>query len=103
MRAALVNRSRASNGLSTHRLVQSTVRRRLRKPESSESFDAVVHMLCWGFPDHSSTDIGHQISAWAACEKCLSHVNRLAELAEQAGVTPETQQKYAHLLLRCSW
>jgi hypothetical protein len=60
-------------------------------------------MLCWGFPDHSSVDIGHQIAAWARCEKCLPHVNRLAELAIRHKYSAGDRQKYADLLLRCSW
>ncbi|KAF4445734.1 tetratricopeptide repeat-containing [Fusarium austroafricanum] len=65
LRAALVNRASDLAILSIHRLVQSAVQKRLSESENIKYFDAVVHMLCWGFPDHSSTDIGHQIAAWA--------------------------------------
>ncbi|CAM1507781.1 Fc.00g046290.m01.CDS01 [Cosmosporella sp. VM-42] len=103
LRAALVNRSGDLAILSMHRLVQSAVQKRLSESESIKYFDAVVHMLCWGFPNHSSTDIGHQIAAWTRCEKCLPHVNRLVQLAKYQGKNPGDRQKYADLLLRCSW
>lgn len=89
--------------LTIHRLVQSAARKRLSKPEGVKIFDAVVHMLCWGFPDHSKVDIGHQVAAWARCEKCLPHVNHLVGLSELQKKTAGNQQKYADLLLRCSW
>ena len=101
--ATLVQRAAQSSDLSIHRLVQSAVRKRLDKHASARLFDAVVHMLCWGFPDHSSVDIGHQISAWARCEKCLPHVGHLVELAKRTVTTPLDRQKYADLLLRCGW
>jgi len=103
MRAALIQRAGATSALSIHRLVQSAARKRLDKPSTFKFFDAVVHMLCWGFPDHSSTDIGHQISAWSRCEKCLPHVNHLVELVKRYGASSANQQKYADLLLRCGW
>ncbi|KAJ9144548.1 Tetratricopeptide repeat-containing [Pleurostoma richardsiae] len=103
LRAALIQRARASSVLSIHRLVQSAARKRLDRFWSDKFLDAVVHMLCWGFPDHSSTDIGHQILAWARCEKCLPHVNHLVDLVRRSGTTPQDRQKYADLLLKCSW
>ncbi|KAG9254828.1 P-loop containing nucleoside triphosphate hydrolase protein [Emericellopsis atlantica] len=103
LRAALVNRTGESGVLSIHRLVQSAAQKRLSESESIRYFDAVVHMLCWGFPDHSSTDIGHQIAAWTQCEKCLPHVNRLVHLVNSRGNYSGDRQKYADLLLRCSW
>ncbi|KAH6631370.1 P-loop containing nucleoside triphosphate hydrolase protein [Chaetomium tenue] len=103
--AALVNRNSESAVLTVHRLVQSAARRRLSESKSIKFFDATVHMLCWGFPDHSKVDIGHQVSAWERCEKCLSHVNRLVELSDQPKnkYTAGDKQKYADLLLQCSW
>ncbi|KAI6784643.1 uncharacterized protein J7T54_006689 [Emericellopsis cladophorae] len=103
LRAALVNRAGESGVLSIHRLVQSAAQKRLDESESMRYFDAVVYMLCWGFPDHSSTDIGHQIAAWTQCEKCLLHVNHLVHLVNSQGKAPGNRQKYADLLLRCSW
>lgn len=86
-----------------HRLVQSAVRKRLEKSTAAKLFDVVVHMLCWGFPDHSSVDIGHQISDWARCENCLPHVHHLVGLARSSGIAALNRQKYADLLLRCAW
>ncbi|KAI5457573.1 P-loop containing nucleoside triphosphate hydrolase protein [Mariannaea sp. PMI_226] len=63
LRAALDNWSGDLAILSIHRLVQSAVQKRLSESESIKYFDGVVHILCWGFPDHPSTDIGHQIAA----------------------------------------
>ena len=103
LRAALINREGDLAILSIHRLVPSAVRKRLSESETIKYFDAVVHILCWGFPDHSSTDIGHQIAAWARCEKCLPHVNHLVQLAKYQRMNPGDRQKYADLLLRCSW
>ncbi|KAF4459095.1 tetratricopeptide repeat-containing [Fusarium albosuccineum] len=103
LRAALVNRASDLAILSIHRLVQSAVQKRLSESESIKYFDAVVHMLCWGFPDHSSMDIGHQIAAWTRCENCLPHVNHLVQLAKHQKKSPGDRQKYADLLLRCSW
>ncbi|RYP89134.1 hypothetical protein DL769_000182 [Monosporascus sp. CRB-8-3] len=96
LRAALINRAGDLAILSIHRLVQSAVQKRLNESESIKYFDAVVHMLCWGFPDHSSTDIGHQIATWTQCEKCLPHVNHLVQLAKYQGKNPGYRQKYLY-------
>ncbi|TLD28819.1 hypothetical protein PspLS_03746 [Pyricularia sp. CBS 133598] len=101
MRAALVQRAAQSSDLSMHRLVQSAVRKKLERSTAANLFDVVVHMLCWGFPDHSSVDIGHQISAWARCETCLPHVHHLVGLSRSSGIAALDQHKYADLLLRC--
>ncbi|KID91916.1 tpr repeat-containing protein [Metarhizium guizhouense ARSEF 977] len=103
LRAALINRAGVSPTLSIHSLVQSAARTRLIETQTAEYFDAAVHLLRWGFPDHSSTDIGHQIAAWGRCEKCLPHVYHLVQLAKHEGKNPGDRQQYANLLLRCSW
>ncbi|KAK4116309.1 TPR-like protein [Canariomyces notabilis] len=103
IRGALVNRAGESATLTIHRLVQSAARNRLNEADIVNYFDAVVHVLCWGFPDHSSVDIGHQISAWERCEKCLPHVSHLAALAVRHQYGAGNRQKYADLLLRCGW
>ncbi|KAL7919048.1 P-loop containing nucleoside triphosphate hydrolase protein [Trichoderma austrokoningii] len=103
LRGALINRSGAPAILSMHRLVQSAARNRLNDTQSAKYFDAVVHMLCWGFPDHSSTDISHQFSAWSRCEKCLPHVYNLMQLAKHQKNHPGDRQQFAKLLLRCGW
>ena len=103
MRAALINRTGETAILTVHRLVQSAARRRLSEHDSMKLFDAAVHILCWGFPDHSKVDIGHQVSAWMRCEKCLPHVHHLVELSDNVVNKAGDKQKYADLLLRCSW
>lgn len=103
LRAALVDRSGDTAVLAVHRLVQSAARKRLSESDSVKMFDAVVHMLCWGFPDHSKADIGHQVSSWTRGEKCLPHVNNLVDLCEKYNLKAGDRQKYADLLLRCGW
>ncbi|KAI1362000.1 P-loop containing nucleoside triphosphate hydrolase protein [Xylaria arbuscula] len=107
LQVALVNRVRESSDFTIHRLIQSTIRNRLTVVDSAKYFDSVVHMLCWGFPDHSKLDIGHQIASWEQCEKCLPHVRHLVELAKKhpkgAAHGARDQGKYADLLIRCSW
>ncbi|VUC30930.1 unnamed protein product [Clonostachys rosea] len=88
LRAALINRTSDLAMLSIHRLVQSAVQKRLSEAETTKYFDAAVHLLCWGFPDHSKTDIGHQIKAWERCEKVVTHVNHLVQLAKDKGKKP---------------
>ena len=86
-----------------HRLLQSAVQKRLDELESTRYIDLAVDLLCWGFPDHSSVDIGHQIACWTRCEKCLPHVNYLVQLVKNQGKSPGDHRKYADLLLRCGW
>ena len=103
LRAALINRAADSKVLSLHRLVQSAAMRRIEGPQQARYLDAVVQMLSWGFPDHWSKDIGHQFAAWSRCEKCLPHIYHLSEQKKLHDASPGDHQKYAELLLRCSW
>lgn len=103
LRAALVNRTSNLAILLIHRLVQSAAQKRLTELEITKYFDAAVHLLCWGYPDHSKTDIGHQITAWERREKANTHINHLVQLTKVNGKKPGNQQKYADLLLRCGW
>ncbi|UNI18783.1 hypothetical protein JDV02_005033 [Purpureocillium takamizusanense] len=103
LKTSLINRTAESASLSMHRLLQSAIQGRLTKSESTRYIDLVVDLLCWGFPDHSSADIGHQIAAWSRCEKCLPHVNQLAHVAKAQGKRPGDPQRFARLLLRCGW
>ncbi|KAJ8131983.1 hypothetical protein O1611_g1641 [Lasiodiplodia mahajangana] len=107
LQVALINRVRESADFTVHRLIQSTTRKRLEEPETNKYFGSVVSMLCWGFPDHSKHDIGHQVSTWGRCEKCLPHVRHLVEIVKRyprgvAHITSD-QTEYADLLIRCSW
>lgn len=103
LRGALVSKTADDAAYSVHRLVQSTVMERIPENERSGYFDVVVHLLSWGFPDHWSTDIGHQISAWVRCEKCLPHVNSMMEISKRHKVEPGDRRKHAELLLGCGW
>ncbi|KAI0813657.1 P-loop containing nucleoside triphosphate hydrolase protein [Xylaria sp. FL0064] len=107
LQVALINRMRGSADFTVHRLIQSAVRKRLSECDSSKYLGSIVQMLCWGFPDHSKVDIGHQIVAWGRCEKCLPHVRHIVELVKRrpkgtADIMSD-QTTYADLLLRCSW
>lgn len=103
LRVALIDRVAEESLLSMHRLVQVAAIRRIEEADRARYFDAVVHMLSWGFPDHASEDIGHQIATWGRCEKCLPHIYNLTTAAKQHALKPGNQQKYAGLLLRCAW
>jgi tetratricopeptide (TPR) repeat protein len=98
-----VNRASDSAVLSIHRLVQSAAQKRIDSLEAPKYFDVVVQLLCWGFPDHSNKDIGHQVASWSRCDMCLPHVNNLVHLSVSTGKQPLNRQKYADLLLRCGW
>ncbi|KAI0113624.1 P-loop containing nucleoside triphosphate hydrolase protein [Nemania sp. FL0031] len=107
LQVALINRVRESADFTVHRLIQSTTMKRLKEPDTSKYFGYVVSMLCWGFPDHSKYDIGHQVSTWGRCEKCLPHVRHLVEVVKRypkgvAHITSD-QTEYSDLLIRCSW
>ncbi len=103
LRVALVNRAASDAVLSIHRLVQSAALRRVDELELTRHLDVAVHILSLGFPSHSGEDIGHQIGAWKRCEKVLPHVYHLVEVVKRPRMRPGDRQKYAELLLRCSW
>ncbi|KAI0973577.1 P-loop containing nucleoside triphosphate hydrolase protein [Xylaria arbuscula] len=79
LQVALVNRVRESADFTVHRLIQSTIRKRLNAAEIT----------------------------WGRCEKCLPHVRQLVELGKRhpggAAQMTSDQTKYADLLLRRSW
>ncbi|KAI0024434.1 P-loop containing nucleoside triphosphate hydrolase protein [Xylariomycetidae sp. FL0641] len=103
LQAALINKAIEQPVLSVHRLVQSAAIRRLSKLERPKYFDTAVQLLSWGFPDTWSKDVGHQIDAWKKCEKCLPHIDHLSKLIKQHSIQSSDMEKYAELLLRCSW
>src|SRR5687768_16749216 len=86
IRGAFVNKTADDAAYSVHRLIQSVITRRIPAPEHTEFLGTVVHLLSWGFPDHRSTDIGHQVSAWAWCEKCLSRIHSLMEVSKRNAI-----------------
>ncbi|TRX96272.1 hypothetical protein FHL15_002996 [Xylaria flabelliformis] len=64
LQVALINKTFSQPILSLHRLVQYAAIRKLPESDRPRYFDAVVHLLSWGFPDTWSKDVGHQIGAW---------------------------------------
>ncbi|RYC57267.1 hypothetical protein CHU98_g8943 [Xylaria longipes] len=64
LQVALINKTFSQPILSLHRLVQDAAIRRLPDSDRPRYFDAVVHLLSWGFPDTWSKDVGHQVGAW---------------------------------------
>jgi tetratricopeptide (TPR) repeat protein len=103
LQVALVNKTTNQSALSLHRLVQSVALSRLADSDRTACFDVVVKLLSWGFPDTWSKDVGHQIQAWKKCEKCLPHIDHLAKLVKRHSIRSDNGQRYAELLLRCSW
>ena len=71
--------------------------------ETRQYFDTAVRILSWGFPDTWSEDVGHQFQSWTKCEKCLPHVHHLVGQRKLRGIVSDDPQRYAELLLRCSW
>ncbi|GAP84174.1 putative NB-ARC and TPR domain protein [Rosellinia necatrix] len=103
LKVALINKTIDRPTISIHRLVQSAALHRLADSDRSRYFNAIVKLLSWGFPDTWSKDVGHQISAWEKCEKCLPHIDHLAKLAKRHSIRSSHGQRYAELLLRSSW
>ncbi|KAI0007592.1 hypothetical protein F4779DRAFT_642943 [Xylariaceae sp. FL0662B] len=103
LQAALISKQFDRSILSIHRLVQSAAIRRLPEVDRLAYFDAAVELLSWGFPDTWSKDIGHQVNAWTKCEKCLPHIDHIAKMARRHTIKSNHIQRYAELLLRCSW
>ncbi|KAL8781443.1 MAG: hypothetical protein Q9213_005995 [Squamulea squamosa] len=100
---ALIDKTSETGFLSIHRLVQAAVIRRLSSGEKVTCFDAVVRLLCWGFSDTFSEDVGHQHQSWENSEKCLPHIDHVIKIKEEYRIKPPDPQYYAQVLLRCSW
>ncbi|XXH00199.1 Protein ssh4 [Hypoxylon texense] len=103
LQAALINKTMEQPVVTMHRLIQSAAFRRLPALDRPRYFDVAIHLLSRGFPDTWSKDVGHQISAWKKCEKCLPHIDHIAKLCKKHNIRPTNLQQYAELLLRCSW
>lgn len=103
LEAALINKNIDNGVISTHRLVQAAVLRRLNESEGSKYFEDAVCILNWGFPDIWSKDVGHQKKAWARCEKCLPHVSCLVQISLKTKIRLVCPDAWAELLLRSSW
>ena len=77
LEVTLINKSSDTGQLSVHRLIQAAVIRRLSAQDRTNYLDAVIRILCWGFPDTWTEDVGHQHQSWENCEMCLPHVDHI--------------------------
>lgn len=103
IQAALINKDIDTGFLSIHRLTQAAVIRRLSSEERAVTVDTVVRLLCWGFPDTFSKDVGHQHQSWENSEKCILHMDQVIENKAYYNIVPPDPEHYAEVLLRCSW
>ena len=102
LKAALIERF-GDTTISIHRLVQSTVMNRLSPGERTQMLDQIIRLLLGGFPNTWQSDVGHQFSAWKACEMCLPHVKFLVVQVSKWDLRPSDSQCFADLVLRCCW
>ena len=103
LEAALISKTKDKARLSAHRLIQTAVMRRLSAEDRTKYLDAVIQILCWGFPDTWSQDVGHQHQSWETCEMCLAHVEHLVKQKNKFQIRPSDVEAFAQLLLRCCW
>ncbi|KAL8993731.1 MAG: hypothetical protein Q9169_006128 [Polycauliona sp. 2 TL-2023] len=103
LQAALINKDSDTGFLAIHRLIQAAVIRRLSSEERATTFDTAVRILCWGFPDTFSEDVGHQHQSWENSEKCLSHIDHVIKKKADYRIVPPDPNHYAEVLLRCCW
>lgn len=57
LQAALISKENESGPLPIHRLIQAAVIRRLSSEEKATTFNDVIRLFCWGFPDTFSEDL----------------------------------------------
>ncbi|KAI9668388.1 MAG: hypothetical protein M1831_001142 [Alyxoria varia] len=103
LQSGLLEKNIENGMLSMHRLVQAAVMRRLSEHERHQLLRVAVHLLTWGFPDRTSKVVGHQVSSWEKCEKCLAHVHHLVQQVGKYSIPVAGEQAYGELLLRCGW
>ena len=101
--ATLINKSADNAQLSVHRLVQAATMRRLSTQDRIMYLDTVIEVLCWGFPNTWSEDVGHQRQSWERSEMCLPHVGHLVQQRRKYQINPSKPEAFAQLLLRCCW
>ena len=75
----------------------------LSMEEKTQLTDYATILLLKGFPNTWQSDVGHQFSAWKACEMCLPHVNFLVKQAKKYNLRPGNPELFAELILRCCW
>ncbi|OAX82520.1 hypothetical protein ACJ72_03130 [Emergomyces africanus] len=103
LQAALIEKNDIKNHISIHRLIQTAILRKMTSEERARILTITVTILSWGFPDTFSADVGHQVSSWDRCDKCLPHIDHLVRQVKFYSLEPRDKQAYAELILRCSW
>jgi len=102
LKAALIERFDDAT-ISVHRLVQSAIMNQLSAEDRIRMTDYVMRLLVKKFPNTWESDVGHQHSAWKACEMCLSHVKFLVKQVRKWKLKLKDSQTFADLGLRCCW
>ena len=102
LKAALIERFDDAT-LSVHRLVQAAIMNQLSSSDRTHFADYVIKLLIQGFPNTWESDVGHQFSAWKACEMCLPHVKFLVKQIRKWKLHLKDPQAFADLGLRCCW
>ena len=102
LKAALIERFDDAT-ISVHRLVQSAIMNWLSTQEKTELADYMIRLLIKRFPNTWQSDLGHQYSAWKACEMCLPHVKFLVRQVRNWKFPLKDSQKFTDLGLRCCW
>lgn len=99
LRLALIDKSDDGDGkLSTHKLIQTAVMRRMSPTERARCFDVAVNILSSRFPDTYSGG-----AEWTQGDGCLPHVDGLIKTSKAYNIRPSDAVSFAELLLRCSW
>ncbi len=90
LKYALVKRSRATQAISLHRLVQTVLRDALDEPTARQWAECTVQAVDRAFPD------GTNVANWETCKRLLPHAQRCAELVAQEALS---SSEAANLLL----
>ena len=102
LKAALIERFDDAT-ISIHRLVQSAIMNQLTSGERVQMAGHTIRLLLKNFPNTWQSDVGHQFSAWKACEVSLPHVKFLVKLVKKWKLQVKDSQTFADLSLRCCW
>ena len=102
LKAALIERFDDAK-ISVHRLVQSAIMNQLSAEDRIRMTDYVMRLLVKKFPNTWESDMGHQHTAWKACEMCLPYVKFLVKQVRKWKLKLKDSQTFADLGLRCCW
>ncbi|RJE22879.1 NB-ARC domain protein [Aspergillus sclerotialis] len=103
LQGALIDKSSENGIISMHRLIQTAIIRRMSFDEKQDYFSIAIDMLASSFPDTFTADVGHQVGAWARCERGLPHIENLIKQNKTHKIFTGSCQSFAELLLRCCW